>query len=219
MTYFVADILKGSPLGDKSVDLFVADPPFNIKFDGKLGTYNRKKDRIQAYQEYIDGLAEATASEAHRLLKWNGSAWIIMGWNHLRVWENAFNEVGFNQIGHIIWRYQFGVFTRIRPSTHHYHILVYTKDKKKWTYNKQEHYDQDVWYIKRKYKKGGLKYANKLPDDLVDRIVKTGSNEGDVVYDPFVGTGTTVKAAYRNKRIGIGSDILDNSAFWRMERY
>ena len=217
--YFTADIFKGIPLEDKSVDLFVADPPFNIKFDGRLGTYNRRKDRIQAYQEYMDGMAEKTAEESHRLLKEKGSAWIVMGWNHLRVWENAFKDVGFHQIGHVIWQYQFGVFTKIRPTTSHYHILVYTKHKKKWTYNKQKHYDEDIWYYKRKYKVGGIKYANHLPEELVERIIRTGSNEGDTVYDPFVGSGTTVRVANRINRDGIGSDILDNSVFWEMETY
>ena len=217
--YFQADIIEGLPIEDESVDLVVADPPFNLKFNGKLGTYNRKKKNIFSYQEYVEGLAEASSKEVHRVLKPKGSAWVVMGWNNLRVWENAFAEVKFNQIGHAIWQYQFGVFTTIRPVTSHYHILIYTKDKKKWTYNKQKWYDEDIWYYKRPYKFGGFKYANKLPNRLVERIIKTGSNKGDVVFDPFVGTGTTVRVAGRLGRRGIGSDLLDNSKFWRADEY
>jgi len=217
--YFKADITKGLPIEDGSIDLVVADPPFNIKFNGKPGTYNRNKKNISSYQEYIEGLAEASASEIHRILKPKGSAWIVMGWNNLRVWENAFAEVKFNQIGHVIWKYQFGVFTRIRPTTSHYHLLVYTKDAKKWTWNKVKWYDEDVWVIKRPYKFGGFKYANKLPDKLVEDIILRSSNKGDLVFDPFVGSGTTVRVANKLERMGIGSDLIDNSKFWDLEKY
>lgn len=212
--YFQADIQKELPIETGSIDMVFADPPFNIKFDGKLGTYNRDSTNVKKYLEYRDNLAEATAKEVKRVLKSDGTAWIVMGWNNLRIWECAFRDLNFNQIGHVIWKYQFGVYTTKRPVTSHYHLLVYTKDKKRWTWN-QHGYDEDVWFIKRQYKIGGNKYANKLPDELVRRAILRSSHEGDTVYDPFVGSGTTVKVAESINRIGIGSDILDNSEFWR----
>ena len=215
--YFIADIMNGVPINSDSIDLVVADPPFNIKFNGKPGTYNRKKHNIASYQEYTENLAIKSAEEIYRVLKPAGTVWIVMGWNSLRLWENAF--ANFNQIGHVIWKYQFGVYTKKRPVTSHYHLLIYTKSKKEWVWNRIVDYDEDVWYIKRPYKFGGFKYANKLPDKLVKNIILRSSNIGDIIYDPFVGSGTTVRVAEQLERVGIGSDIKDNSKFWKQEGY
>jgi site-specific DNA-methyltransferase (adenine-specific) len=135
-----------------------------------------------------------------------------MGWNNLYLWE-LFSQGYFNQIGHVIWKYQFGVYTKRKPVTSHYHLLVYTKNNNHWTWNRQG-YDEDVWIINRPYQKGGLKYPNKLPDEVAKQMIIRSSNEGDIVYDPFTGSGTIPKVARELGRVGIGSDLLNNKEFW-----
>lgn len=202
------------PIKSESVDLIITDPPFGINFTGKANNYNRKKTISEYVEEqYPPYAAWKTLSEIKRVLKPYGTAWIIMGWNNLWHWEKNACEMEFNQIGHVIWKYQFGVYTKKKPVTSHYHCLIYAKNKKTWTWN-QQGYDEDVWLIKRPYRRNQLKYATRLPDELVENMIIRSSNEGDVIFDPFVGSGTVVRCSEKLNRIGIGSDLLNNKEFW-----
>lgn len=213
--FFVHDARQRFKIETGSIDLGIIDPPFGIKFNGRASNYNRKKKNVvKDYQEFDVKDIPQIAKEYFRILKPYGTVWVIMGWTNLRYWEMAFSQY-FHQIGHVIWKYQFGVYTKRKPVTSHYHLLIYTKDDKVWRWNRVKKYDEDVWIIRRPYQKGGLKYPNKLPPRLVERIIKRSSNRGDWVYDCFVGSGTTVKVAESLGRIGIGSDIRDNRRFWK----
>jgi site-specific DNA-methyltransferase (adenine-specific) len=212
--YLQADA-KSIPLATKSVDLIIADPPFGINFTGKPSNYNRKSSLVDDYIEVTKGYEKfvtSTMLELYRVLKDTGTLWIIMGYSNLRYWE-YFGSLLFNeQIGHVIWKYQFGVYAKKRPVVSHYHLLVYAKGDT-WTWN-QQGYDEDVWVINRPYRRGEKKYPNRLPDQVVEQIIIRSSNEAQIIYDPFVGSGTTVKCANKLGRIGIGSDIKFNNDFW-----
>jgi len=212
--YFQSDIRNSIPLVDNSIDVGLSDPPFSIDFDGRSSVYNRKKENVaDGYQEFELEKILFVISEWKRILKQNGTFCLVMGWNALPHWNMEFLKQGFYQIGHVIWKYQFCVYTKKKPVTSHYHILFFAKNKNNYTWN-QQGYDEDVWDIKRPYKKGGLKYPNKLPDKVVEEILIRISNKGDIVYDGFVGSGTIVKVCNRLGRIGIGSDIKYNKEFW-----
>jgi site-specific DNA-methyltransferase (adenine-specific) len=210
--FFQSDAIE-LPLPDGSVDLIITDPPFGIDFDGKASNYNRNPDNVyNVYRELNLNNIPSIVYQFNRILKPYGSLWIVMGWNNLYLWE-LFSQGYFNQIGHVIWKYQFGVYTKRKPVTSHYHLLVYTKNNNHWTWNRQG-YDEDVWIINRPYQKGGLKYPNKLPDEVAKQMIIRSSNEGDIVYDPFTGSGTIPKVARELGRVGIGSDLLNNKEFW-----
>ncbi|KKK48299.1 hypothetical protein LCGC14_3146500, partial [marine sediment metagenome] len=196
------------PLPDSFADLVVTDPPFSINFDGRSSAYNRKKNNVVgSYLEMpIEDIFPAV-SEIVRILKPYGTLWIVMGWNNLRHWENAVAEhITITQIGHVIWKYQFGVYAKKKPVCSHYHLLVYTKGKRHWTWNQQD-YDEDVWVIQRPYQVGGLKYPNKLPPEVAREMIIRSSNPGDVVVDPFAGSGTTGAVARRLGRKAILIDV------------
>ncbi len=214
INYFQANSIN-IPLMSETVDLVIADPPFGIHYTGKPSNYNRKSAFVGAYKEVSEQfeLACYSIEEIHRVLKPTGTAWIIMGWNNLHRWEHWGQILFRHQIGHVIWKYQFGVYAKKRPVVSHYHLLIFTKSDK-WTWN-QQGYDEDVWYIKRPYIRGVDKYPNKLPPELLENIIKRSSNVGDVIYDPFVGSGTTVKTAQSMGRIAHGSDLVNNLSFWK----
>jgi len=69
---------------------------------------------------------------------------VFSGWTNLKDILNALDEVGFITINHIIWKYQFGVLTKRKFVTSHYHILFVAKDEEKYKFNKIEHYPEDV---------------------------------------------------------------------------
>lgn len=195
---------------EEKADLIFADPPFGIGFKGNLQTYHRTPDALsyvevprEEYPEFIYSLLEW----AYNTLKDDGSMWLLSGWNNLRVVLDAVEDVGFIQLNHCIWRYQFGVFTRRRFTTSHYHLLLLIKDENNYTFNKPEHYAEDVWYIKRPYQHGIRTAGNELPEELVEKCIYTSSNKGDLVVDPVLGSGTTMKVCLRMGRRCVGIEI------------
>ena len=131
------DCIKGmKKLPDNSIDLVIADPPFGINFNGKGTQYNRNSDLvINGYNEIKDNYEEFTEkwiSQIPRILKETASIFIFSGWTNLKDILNALDNTGLTTINHIIWKYQFGVFTRKKFVTSHYHILFAVKNPKKY---------------------------------------------------------------------------------------
>ena len=198
---------------DESVHLIITDPPFGIKFRAKRVNYNRTADRVlEGYNEIPQGTyAEFSRNwliQAYRILHQTGSLYVFSGWNNLKDILNALDEVGFVTINHIIWKYQFGVFTKRKFVTSHYHILFVVKDDKNYVFNKIDHYPEDVWIIKREYWTGKVKTPTKLPRELVKKIVRYSSNESDIVFDPFLGSGTVAEVAASLNRNFLGFEIV-----------
>ena len=118
------------------------------------------------------------------------------------------DAAGLVTVNHLIWKYQFGVFTKNKYVTSHYHILFVVKDKKRYTFNKLDHYPEDVWMINREYWKGKKKTPTKLPRELVQKIIRYSSNAGDLVLDPFLGSGTVAVVARQEGRHFLGFEIV-----------
>ena len=84
------------------------------------------------------------------------------------------------------------------------------KKPNNYTFNKPEHYSEDVWDIKRTYRRGVKTAGNELPDKLVEKCIDTSSNRGELVVDPVLGSGTTMKICLNKGRRCIGVEL--NSA-------
>jgi len=195
---------------DEKADLIFADPPFGIGFKGNLETYHRTPDAlsyVEVPEEEYPGFIKSLMEWSYDTLKVSGSMWLLSGWNNLGAVLNAVDKAGFHVLNHCIWRYQFGVFTKRRFTTAHYHFLLLVKDPADYTFNKPKHYAEDVWYIKRPYQHGVKTAGNELPDELVERCIFTSTNKGDLVVDPVLGSGTTMKACLRMDRRCIGIEV------------
>jgi len=81
------------------------------------------------------------------------------------------------------------------------------KNHANYTFNKPEHYAEDVWEIKRPYHHGERTAGNELPDELVEKCIRTSSNSGDLVVDPCLGSGTTMRVCLKTGRRCIGIEI------------
>ena len=202
-----------SKVKDGSVNLVVTDPPFAIDFQKVGSQYNRKSENVlEGYneikqEEYFDFTRE-WLGECKRVLTENGSMFLVSGWSNLRDILNAVEDVGFETINHLIWKYQFGVFTKNKFVTSHYHILFLVKDKNNYVFNKIDHYPEDVLFIKREYWANKVKTPTRLPEELVSKLIAYGSNEGDIVLDPFMGSGTTAVCAKSMNRHYLGFEIV-----------
>jgi site-specific DNA-methyltransferase (adenine-specific) len=196
-----------------SVDLIVTDPPFAIDFKAQRLNYNRSGSNVlEGYQEIPEEeygeFTKRWIAEAERVLASTGSMYIFSGWNRLRDILEGIDAAGLNTINHLIWKYQFGVFTKKKYVTSHYHILFVVKDPKRYTFNKIDHYPEDVWVINREYWKGRKKTPTKLPSELVKKILCYSSNPGDLVLDPFLGSGTVAVVAQKEGRHFLGFEVV-----------
>ena len=126
----------GQVIDKNKIDLIITDPPFAIDFKAKKANYNRKSSRvIEGYNEILPEnyyqFSYDWISQASRILKESGSMYIFSGWNNLKDILIAIDDVGLTTINHIIWKYQFGVVTKNKFVTSHYHCLFVCKNPKK----------------------------------------------------------------------------------------
>lgn len=210
-------------LPPESVDLIVTDPPFAIDFRAQKMNYNRTGSRvIEGYREVPPGEYGAFSAmwmkEAFRVLSPRGSLYVFSGWNRLKEVLCGLDEAGFSTINHLIWKYQFGVFTKKKYVTSHYHILFAVKDPGNYVFHKVEHYPEDVWVINREYWKGKKKTPTKLPCQLVRKILSFSSSPGDLVLDPFLGSGTVAAVSREMGRHFLGFEVVDEYYRFALER-
>lgn len=199
-----------------SVDLVFADPPFNIGMK-----YKGISDKLspKAYYDWTKNWLRA----AHEVLKPTGSIFVAIGDNFAAEMKILLTATGLHFRNWIIWTYGFGQNCQKKFGLCHTHILYFTKDKKKFTFNadavrvpsaRQELYNDkradskgkipsDVWQFPRvcgTFKERIKGHPCQMPVAVLERIVAVASNPGDLVLDPFAGTGTTMVAAERLKR-------------------
>ena len=224
------DCIQGMKSVPKNkIDLVITDPPFAINFRAKKANYNRKQSRVlEGYNEispenYYDFTLE-WMSQVHRILKESGSMYLFSGWNNLKEILMAIDDVGFHLVNHIIWKYQFGVVTKNKFVTSHYHCLFVCKNPKKRKfypfsrYGKNEksedghslHYQdkEDVWEIKREYWTGEDKTPTKLPAEIIKKILMYSSKKNDIVFDPFLGSGQVAVVGKMLDRRFCGFEIV-----------
>lgn len=226
---YMMDCIEGMKLlPDELVDLVIADPPFGLDFTGKTGgNYNRQSKHI------LDGYVEVPKdksyygfcirwlTQAKRVLKPNGSMYVYSCWGQLPQVMNAVNDLNFYVRNHLIWRKSFGVHTKIRWTTSHYHILHLVKSEDvRPTFVKTYHkhptkhglrfYAEDVLEHKTEYHPGIPRVGTKLPAKQVELLIRTSSHREDLVLDPFIGNGTTAIAAKKLKRDYIGFEMNPN---------
>jgi site-specific DNA-methyltransferase (adenine-specific) len=206
-----------------SIDLVVTDPPFAIDFRAQKMNYNRTRGNVlEGYADIApDEYESFTASwlrEVYRVLSGSGSIYVFSGWTRLKDVLCGLDSAGFHTVNHIIWKYQFGVFTRKKYVTSHYHILFAVKNPRSYTFNKVEHYPEDVWVINREYWKGKKKTPTKLPGELVRKILQYSSNPGDIVLDPFLGSGTVAVVSKEMERHFLGFELVEDYHRFASER-
>lgn len=207
----------------ESVDLVIADPPYNIGVDYGIGkAADRRGDYWQWVRKWI--------YLCDRVLKSHGSIWIISGQEHGAEIDLSLQIDGFNVRNRITWHESFGVYCHNKFGRTSRPIYYATKDKKRFTFNRsavlvpsarQEKYGDrraspggkimgDVWQISRvcgTFSERIPGVPTQLPLELVRRIIGVSSNTGDVVLDPFAGSGTTLVAAKEMSREAIGIEL------------
>lgn len=168
--------------------------------------------------EYAE-FSNAWITEVSRVLKPGGSVYIVSGWSNLVHILNALHQTDLEEINHLIAQYSFGVYTKNKWVSSHYHILFWAKSGKR-TFNthaihldKQQSYldRQSVQRLDREYQTGKIRYQNQLPVLFIQKYIAYSSNPGDTVLDPFGGSFSTRDAALSLGRNFVGFEVNEKA--------
>jgi modification methylase len=211
----------------KSVDLIFADPPYNLQLGGDLSRPDGSHvDAVTDDWDKFDSLAiydrftREWLGEAKRILKDNGSIWVIGSYHNIFKVGSAIQDLGYWILNDIVWRKANPMpnFKGTRfTNAHETLIWASTGEGAKYTFNyrsmktlNDELQMRSDWEFPicggpERLKKNGVKvHPTQKPEALLYRIMLACSKPGDVVLDPFFGTGTTGAVAKRLGRHWIG---------------
>ena len=235
------------PIPDHSVDMIFSDPPYNLSNDGftcqggRMVSVNKGDwDKSRGPQADFEFHRESIAA-CHRKLKPGGTIWISGTYHSIYQCGFALQIGGWHVLDDISWfkpNASPNLSCRMFTASHESLIWARTSKKDKHVFNyeamkygnfpedpmkKQDKQMRSVWHIpltKKSEKRHG-RHPTQKPERLLERIVLASTRVGDIVLDPFCGSGTTGVAALRHGRRFIGIDMderyLEGLARLRLE--
>jgi modification methylase len=219
--------LKALPA--KSVDLVFADPPYNLQLGGDLLRPDNSKvdavddhwDQFESFAAY-DAFTRAWMSECRRVLKDDGALWVIGSYHNIFRVGAALQDLGFWILNDVVWRKSNPMpnFKGTRFTNAHETLIWAAKGAgaKRYTFNydamKMANDDVQMrsdWTMplctgdeRLKDETGAKAHPTQKPEALLHRVILSSTRPGDIILDPFFGTGTTGAAAKRLGRRYIG---------------
>ncbi|MCT7373549.1 site-specific DNA-methyltransferase [Chelativorans salis] len=228
-------ILKGDciaaleRLPEKSADVVFADPPYNLQLEGALHRPDQSLvdavddawDHFDSFAAY-DAFTRAWLLAARRVLKPNGTIWVIGSYHNIFRVGAIMQDLGFWVLNDIVWRKTNPMpnFRGRRFQNAHETMIWASRDRdaKSYTFNYEsmKAANDDVqmrsdWLFpictgkeRLKNTEGAKMHPTQKPEALLARVLLASSKPGDVVLDPFFGSGTTGAVAKRLGRRFIG---------------
>ncbi len=236
---FLDQILQGNALEvlptlpESCVDLVFADPPYNLQLQQELWRPNMTRvdavddewDQFDNFAAY-DDFTRAWLVAVRRVMKPTGTIWISGTYHNIFRVGTLLQDLGFWLLNTIAW-FKPNAMPNFRGTRlkNDVEFVIWAKyaEKSRYTFNHHEmkQFNEDkqlgsMWTIpvcagpeRLKDEKGKKLHPTQKPEELLKRIVLASSNLGDVVLDPFVGSGTTAAIARLMRRHWIG---IDNEA-------
>lgn len=222
-----------------SIDVIFADPPYNLQLEGDLHRPDQSKvdavddawDQFSSFEAY-DAFTRAWLLAARRVLKPNGTIWVIGSYHNIFRVGALMQDLRFWMLNDVIWRKANPMPNfRGRRFTNAHETMIWAsrdQDAKSYTFN----YDamkmlndgtqmRSDWHIpicngseRLKNEDGQKVHPTQKPEALLQRVLLTSTKPGDVVLDPFFGTGTTgaVAKSLGRKFVGIERDASYRNA-------
>jgi site-specific DNA-methyltransferase (adenine-specific) len=216
-------------LPEKSIDLIFADPPYNLQLQNELHRPNMTKvdavndhwDQFVSFETY-DEFTRKWLMACKRILKPTGTIWVIGSYHNIFRVGTIMQDLGFWMLNDVIW-----VKTNPMPNfrgvrfTNAHETMIWASSGRgaKYTFNYQamkglngEKQMRSDWWLhslatgseRVKNSNGGKAHSTQKPEALLYRVILSSSNPGDVVLDPFFGSGTTGAVAKKLHRNWIG---------------
>lgn len=228
-------------LPSESIDLIFADPPYNLQLRQELWRPNQtlvdavddEWDHFDDFAEY-DAFTRAWLAACRRVLKPTGTLWVIGTYHNIFRVGTQLQNLGYWILNDISW-IKFNPMPNFRGVrfTNAHETLIWAQKEAGQQYTFNHHamkaLNEDLqmrsdWYLpicngKERIRIDGVKaHATQKPEALLYRILLASSNTGDVVLDPFFGTGTTGVAARKLQRHWIGIERDPNYAWLARQR-
>ena len=220
-------LMDSLPAG--SVDLVFADPPYNLQLGGELLRPNNSKvdgvdeewDRFSDFAAY-DAFTRDWLRAAHRVLKDDGALWVIGSYHNIFRVGAALQDLGFWMLNDIVWRKTNPMpnFRGTRFTNAHETLIWCAKSAEArytFNYDSMKSLNDDLqmrsdWTLPlctggERLKSGGRKtHPTQKPESLLYRVIMATTRPGEVILDPFFGTGTTGAVAKKLGRNFIGCE-------------
>jgi modification methylase len=220
------EVMRGLPAA--SVDLIFADPPYNLQLKGELHRPDNSRvdavdeswDRFASFAAY-DEFSRAWLAEARRVLKPDGAIWVIGSYHNVFRLGAALQDEGFWILNDVIWR-KMNPMPNFRgkrlTNAHETLIWAAKSDQSRYTFNYEamKALNEGIqmrsdWLIplctgaeRLKTADGDKAHPTQKPEALLHRVLVASTRPGDIVLDPFFGTGTTGAVAKRLGRRFVG---------------
>ncbi|PHS78368.1 MAG: modification methylase [Rhodospirillaceae bacterium] len=227
----LGDCIKSmDSLPEGSVDMIFADPPYNLQLQGDLHRPNNTKvdavddewDQFESFAEY-DDFTKRWLKAARRVLKADGTMWVIGSYHNIFRVGATLQDLGFWMLNDVIWRKTNPMpnFRGRRFTNAHETMIWVAKDKDaryRFNYEAMKALNDDLqmrsdWTLpicsgkeRLKNDQGTKAHPTQKPESLLYRVILSSSLPGDVILDPFFGTGTTGAVAKKLGRNWIGCD-------------
>lgn len=221
------EVLKGLP--DRSADLVFADPPYNLQLGGDLLRPDNSRvdavddhwDQFESFAAY-DAFTRAWLTECRRVLKDDGAIWVIGSYHNIFRVGTILQDLGFWILNDVVWRKTNPMpnFKGARFTNAHETLIWAAKGRgaKRYTFNydamkmaNDELQMRSDWTFplctgeeRLKDETGAKAHPTQKPEALLHRVLLASTKPGDLVLDPFFGTGTTGAAARRLGRRYVG---------------
>jgi site-specific DNA-methyltransferase (adenine-specific) len=211
-------LIELGAINTSSVDLVIADPPYNLGKD-----YGNNHD-IKGFDEYLS-FSRNWLAHAFRILKPTGTIYVFMGFRFISyLYDIMDRELQMYFCNWIVWHYTQGMGKTRGFSPRHDDILMFTKTKH-YKFNldnvrvPQKYFRErnnmrganpgDVWAFSHVHYCNGNRqdHPTQKPEGLIERMVLASSDKGDLVVDPFSGSGTTIRVCQQLDRKAIGIEI------------
>ena len=222
------------PIPDNSIDMIFADPPYNLSNDGftcsggRMVSVNKGEwDRSQGVEaDYL--FHQTWIAACNRKLRPGGTLWISGTYHSIYQCGYALQVEGMHILNDIAWfKPNASPNLSCRMFTASHETLLWARTAKKhkhiFNYKEMKHGDwhetdaikkadkqmRSVWHIPltKKSEKAFGRHPTQKPEALLERVVLASTNPGDIVLDPFMGSGTTGVAALRHGRRFIGIEM------------
>ncbi|MBS0410404.1 MAG: site-specific DNA-methyltransferase [Proteobacteria bacterium] len=216
-------------LPDRSVDLVFADPPYNLQLGGELLRPDNSKvdavdddwDRFASFEDY-DRFTRAWLKECRRVLKDDGALWVIGSYHNIFRVGVAVQDLGFWILNDVVWRKANPMpnFKGTRFTNAHETLIWASKSRggRRYTFNydamKMANDDVQMrsdWTFplatgeeRIKDETGAKGHPTQKPEALLSRLILASTRPGDLILDPFFGSGTTGAVAKRLGRQFVG---------------
>lgn len=223
-------------LPDSSVDLVFADPPYNLQLQRSLHRPDNSMvdavdddwDQFDSFAAY-DEFSRAWLTECRRILKPNGALWVIGSYHNIFRLGTALQDLGYWMLNDVIWRKSNPMpnFRGKRFTNAHETLIWAARDKAskyRFNYEAMKVFNDDIqmrsdWLLplctggeRLKNNDGEKLHPTQKPEALLYRILMASSQPGDIILDPFFGTGTTGAVAKQLGRHYIGIEQDKNYA-------